>query len=497
MTRRSAQARPAKAQYAPAWLGIAAFAALITVPNAAAAAHRHHHAERSAEAVAPRAAGTPLMAIVSLKSQRVTIYDADGWILRAPVSTGQRGRETPAGIFSVIQKEKDHYSNLYDDAYMPNMQRITWSGIALHGGPLPGYAASHGCIRMPYGFAEQLFERTGVGMRVVIAPRDVAPVEISHPALFSPKPDDAAHAKALAAEASEAARKADAARLAAVTAEREAARARTTLRAKENLKTRAEAERAAAEKALDAATSDEAKARATDAKTKAEAKLADVQAQWDAANAELQPKLDAANQAREAATAAESTRAAAAKAAREAARELEPVSVFISRKTQKLYVRRGFEPILESPVTIRDPDQPIGTHVFTAVGRTDTGLRWTVVSLNEASDAKSALDRIVIPQEVLDRIAPTASPRSSLIISDEALSRETGKGTDFIAVLSDEPQGGLAMRHHQTPSPPRYARERQPAEPRYARERQYGWSASGGWSSSGGWGSWGGSNGRW
>jgi hypothetical protein len=491
MTRRSAQYRLVR-------LGILAVAAMVVASDPAAAARRHH-AEHSAQAVAPRAAGTPLMAIVSLRNQRVTIYDADGWILRAPVSTGQKGRETPAGVFSVIQKEKDHYSNLYDDAYMPNMQRITWSGIALHGGPLPGHAASHGCIRMPYGFAEQLFERTGVGMRVIIAPHDVAPVEIAHPALFSPKPDDAAHATTLAAEASTAARKADAARLAAATAEREAARARLTLRAKETLKARAEAERASAEKALDAATSDEAKAQATDAKAKADAKLADVQAQWDAANAELQPKLDAANQAREAATAAESARAAAAKAAREAARELEPVSVFISRKTQKLYVRRGFEPVLESPVTIRDPDKPIGTHVFTAVGRTDSGLRWTVVSLNEASDAKSALDRIVIPQDVLDRIAPTASPRSSLIISDEPLSRETGKGTDFIAVLSDQPQGGLAMRHHPAPAEPRYARqrERQPAEPRYARERerQYGWGSSNGWSSSAGWGSWGGSYG--
>jgi hypothetical protein len=274
----------------------------------------------------------------------------------------------------------------------------------------------------------------------------------------------------------------------AVTAERDAARTRLTLRAKENLKARVERERAAAERAVDAAASDEAKAQATENKSKVEAKLADLQAQWDAANAELQPKLDAVNQAREAAAAAESTRAAAAKAAREAARDLQPVSVFISRKAQRLYVRRGFEPILESPVTIRDPDQPIGTHVFTAVARTDAGLRWTVVSLNEVSDANSALDRIVIPQDVLDRIAPTASPRSSLIISDEALSRETGKGTEFVAVLSDEPQGGLAMRHHS------------PAEARYARERgrQYGWGGSSGWwNSSGGWGSSYGGYGRW
>ena len=173
-----------------------------------------------------------------------------------------------------------------------------------------------------------------------------------------------------------------------------------------------------------------------------------LQAQWDAAEAGTQPQLDAVAPARETAADAESARAAAAKAARDAARALAPVSVFISRKTQKLYVRRAFEPVLESPVTIRDADRAIGTHVFTAVGRAGTGLRWSAVTLNDPTDARSALDRSVIPQDVLDRISPTASPRSSLIISDEALSGETGKGTEFVAVLSNEPQGGLAMRKH-------------------------------------------------
>ena len=127
------------------------------------------------------------MAIVSIKSQQVTFYDADGWIFRAPVSTGTTGRETPAGVFAVIEKDKDHHSTMYDDAWMPNMQRITWNGIALHGGPLPGYAASHGCVRMPFGFAEKLFDKTRIGMRVIISPNDAEPVDFSHPALFLPK----------------------------------------------------------------------------------------------------------------------------------------------------------------------------------------------------------------------------------------------------------------------------------------------------------------------
>src|SRR5439155_19228167 len=156
------------------------------------------------------------------------------------------------------------------------------------------------------------------------------------------------------------------------------ARAALPVRKLDNLKARAEAQLAAAEAALGVARSDEAKAGAEDAKQKAAAKIAELQAQSDAAKAELQPKLDAVAAAREIAVAAESARATAAKAAR----ELEPVSIFISRKMQRLYVRQGFEPILESPVTMLDADSPIGTHVFTAVARTDTGLRWTVVMLD-------------------------------------------------------------------------------------------------------------------
>src|SRR5262249_58125576 len=94
------------------------------------------------------------------------------------------------GVFAVIEKDKDHHSSMYDDAWMPNMQRITWNGIALHGGPLPGYAASHGCVRMPFPFAEKLFDKTRLGMRVIISPMDsehAEPVEITHPLLFQPK----------------------------------------------------------------------------------------------------------------------------------------------------------------------------------------------------------------------------------------------------------------------------------------------------------------------
>ena len=109
-------------------------------------------------------------------TQRVTIYDSSGRkILQSSVSTGSNGYETPAGIYSVVQKKPEHNSNLYQDGNMPFMQRITWTGIALHAGVLPGYPASHGCVRMPIAFAQKLFELTDVGMRVVIVPSDMPP----------------------------------------------------------------------------------------------------------------------------------------------------------------------------------------------------------------------------------------------------------------------------------------------------------------------------------
>src|SRR6267378_4191686 len=443
----------------PAIVTLAAMAAL-TALSADAAARQTRPAPPT-EATAPRDAGEPIMAIVSIKSQQVTFYDADGWILRAPVSTGITGRETPAGVFAVIEKNKDHYSTLYDDAWMPNMQRITWNGIALHGGPLPGYAASHGCVRMPYDFAEKLFYKTWIGMRVIISPNDAAPVEFSHPALFMPNAEAVAAARARAEtrarEAAEAAKTADEARKAAATAAREAASLTASLRKLEWLKTRADAELAFADKTLAAAKTDQAKARAEAQKQKATSKATELGAQLDAAKADAKSKLDAAAAAKDAAKAIQTRKADTAKAASEAKLALEPVSVYISRATQKIYVRRNthkpwpdggevFDATIEVPVTIRSPDKRIGTHVFTAMARSEAGLRWTAVTIDNGDDAKDALDRISIPQDVLDRIAPTALPRSSIIVSDEPLSRETNYRTEFVAVLNNQPQGGFVTR---------------------------------------------------
>src|SRR5215471_9148098 len=455
----------------PAIVTLAATAALtaLTAAPPADAAPRRAPPEHTTEGAAPRDAGEPIMAIVSIKSQKVTIYDADGWVLRAPVSSGTAGRETPAGVFSVVEKDKDHRSSLYDDAWMPHMLRITWNGLALHGGPLPGYAASHGCVRMPFGFAEKLFDKTRIGMRVIISPNDAAPVEFSHPALLVPNAEAVAAAPAraepLAREAAEAAKTADEAKKAAAIAARDAASLTASLRKLEWLKPRADAELAFADKALAAAKTDQAEARAEELKQKAAVKTAEAGTQLDRAKADAKSRLDAAAAAKDAANAAETKKAAAAEAASEAKLALEPVSVYISRATQKLYVRRNthkrwpdggevFDATIEAPVTIRNPDKPIGTHVFTAVARNGAGLgaglRWTAVTIDNGDDAKDALDRITIPQDVLDRIAPTALPRSSIIVSDEPLSRETNYRTEFVAVLNNQPQGGFLTRRPTT-----------------------------------------------
>ncbi|MBC5825617.1 MAG: L,D-transpeptidase family protein [Candidatus Eremiobacteraeota bacterium] len=483
------------------------------------------------ETVAARPAGEPIMAIVSLSNQRVTIYDADGWILRAPVSSGQTGYETPAGVYSVIQKEEEHYSNLYDDASMPFMQRITWSGIALHAGPLPGYPASHGCVRMPYEFAQRLFDMTKIGMRVIVARNDVRPIEIDHPVLFKPKlvradlalkaltahwdaareeaqaaapdaappeadgPSPASPAKPLVmlkslaaakiAAADAVARKADAARLTAAKLTLDAVR---LVRAAEATKYRAEAQLTAAESALKTASSPPAMQSAEEGKSAALARVAESEAQLVAAKTEAPLKEDAAARAREEARAAEAEKVAAVKVSREATRVMAPVSIFISRKTMRLYVRQSFQPVLESPITIRDADHPIGTHIYTVLDYANGGadLRWSANSMNrnpvrrqldqsgksrrgdnpdaepmspDAAPAGAALDRIEIPQDIVDRISEIISPGSSLIISDEGISTETGEGTDFVILISGEPQGAIKMRRHDPEAHDRYDRQ--------------------------------------
>lgn len=129
----------------------------------------------------------PLIIAVSIEQQKVRVYDANGLFAESPVSTGMKGHSTPMGVFSIIQKHKMHRSNIYSGAPMPYMQRITWSGVAMHAGVLPGYPASHGCIRMPTAFAMKMWNWTRMGARVIITPGQITPASFSHPLLVAQK----------------------------------------------------------------------------------------------------------------------------------------------------------------------------------------------------------------------------------------------------------------------------------------------------------------------
>ena len=129
----------------------------------------------------------PLIIAVSIEQQKVRVYDSNGLFAESPVSTGMKGHSTPMGVFSVIQKHKLHHSNIYSNAPMPYMQRITWSGVAMHAGVLPGYPASHGCIRMPMAFAMKMWNWTRMGARVIVTPGQITPARFAHPLLVAQK----------------------------------------------------------------------------------------------------------------------------------------------------------------------------------------------------------------------------------------------------------------------------------------------------------------------
>jgi hypothetical protein len=464
-----------------------------------------------------RAGDKPVLAIVALNDQRITIYSATGKILEAPVSTGSNGYETPAGIFSIVQKKEEHRSNLYEDGEMPFMQRITWTGIALHAGNLPGHPASHGCVRMPIAFAQRLFDMTELGMRVVIVRDDMKPSSISHPALFKSRPPSkelglAAQrsaklgggaasgeiavgsprhlqlleslATAKAGELETATQRHREAGAAARRAAAEAAAAARLVRAAEGSSTQADRGLKDAERRLETANSPRAKEQAEAAKAKAGARVEQVQSQLQAARLKQQAKQEAAERASAEVKTAAVAKDEAAQAAQDAARKGLPVSVFVSRKTRRLYVRKGNYPIFEGPVTIRDANTPIGTFVFTALEHAGAGeMRWNVVAMyrnptsiepappeqprrgkarnnnaeatpTDTAAAAAALERITFTREALDIITEVVLPGSSLIVSDEGPSRETGKDTDFVVVMSNEPQGALKVRQRE-PLPPR------------------------------------------
>ncbi len=350
-----------------------------------------------------------LQIVISIREQRLRLY-ADGTeVAESRVSTGMAGHSTPMGLFNVIEKQRWHRSNIYSGAPMPFMQRITWSGVALHLGVVPNYPASHGCIRMPNAFARELWGTTKLGARVIIAREPLTPVVFENPHLFAltrppqkapapsaaepdalqsaPKPSDPGDIATLRGRVGEAPRP-EAIHVAAVGASEDGVIGRRSQMVGDN--------------------------------------------QGKTAEQPLKPG---------------------------------PISVFVSRKEGKLFVRKGFEPVFSVPVTIARVDEPLGTHLFTAMALNDDGttFRWNLVTVpnapaerraapakprhhangkalepapaaSPAPSAAEAIDRITIPDSALARISELMSAGASFIISDAGLGSETGQYTDFIVL---------------------------------------------------------------
>ncbi len=391
-------------------------------------------AERKEASTKPQGA---VIIAISINRQQLKIYDTNGFFAEAPVSTGMKGHPTPMGVFSVIQKQKWHRSNIYSGAPMPYMQRITWSGIAMHAGVLPGYPASHGCIRMPEAFAIKMYGWTRMGARVVVTPGEMsAPASFAHPLLpgmkVAPPPQVSAderaapqgmkadkgaadktpevietrldlrssvgHGDATSPDADSTAEKTRTADAAGdLPTDKPATMSDTSLAAKDDATVDLAGPKAAAgndakaSPAKAAVNADASKPNVTtpdaskpdaskpaDAKNETKpsepAKPADAQKPAVKTDAAADPAKDETRQP-------DIAKAAAAKA--EAARRAGPISIFISRKDSKLYARQNFEPLFDSPVTIAPSDRPLGTHVFTAeIDKTDPNLvHWSVMTL--------------------------------------------------------------------------------------------------------------------
>lgn len=510
-------------------------------------------------AAAPRS-NSPLIIVASLRNQRLRVFDVDGEITSSRISSGRPGFATPTGVFSILEKKVQHRSNIYAGAEMPYMERLTWSGIALHAGVVPGYRASHGCVRLPHSFARTLYSMTKLGGRVVITATDAEPVAFSSPKLFKPlplddktamklgssghprvavndKPDDTttdalpdfplligispALARAVADMPRDPQRRPATrvevdqlmqeriSRLQATLKSADAAQTAALAKIDESAKEFAQAERqlqdaqrsgeplraavknaelrqqdairafsafmssgtgssltpdamldreADLENAVLQATRDADDARTNAAKT--EWSFAEVQARYSAAKA---ARDNVSIALRNAQTDLISAKRELADANNDVRLRSKSISVFVSLRAQRLYVRQGTEPVLEAPISVAPLPGPVGTHVFTAMryGEDPNTFDWRLVSAQVPAAGKTFLDDVrkrrgdaaapagnlsvrmanaalsafAIPDDIMSMISERARPGASLIVSDRELpDHENGSGTEFVVL---------------------------------------------------------------
>ncbi len=374
----------------------------------------------------------PIQIIVSLPERRLTVYRGDEILVRSRISSGRKGFATPSGVFSILQKNRYHRSNIYSGAPMPYMQRLTWSGIALHGfTSVPNVPASAGCIRLPMSFASKLFKFTEKGAHVIVANEKTEPSEIKNGNLLQPSPRGPNIFASL--EKKEGAVRSD-----ATTASKK--RSNAPLRILITRRTEKgrimEVQKLLNELTFEPGDLDGYMGRDTAKSIKRFQATYGLKVNGRVSD-ELLEKLY------------------------EVAEKEMPAN-------GQLYVRQDFKPVFDAPVVIKDQDQPLGSHLFTAMyfkpDATET--RWTAVTLKKGSlpnkhalhggnirqpvkgvdqtpeallraTAVAALDRIVIPEKTRKRLAGMLTPGSSIAISDDGISWETAPkgGSDFIVLM--------------------------------------------------------------
>ncbi|HTO33498.1 MAG TPA: L,D-transpeptidase family protein [Pararhizobium sp.] len=382
----------------------------------------------------------PLQIVVSKDQQSLVVYDGNTVVATSNISTGKAGHATPTGIFSILEKRRFHKSNIYSNAPMPFMQRLTWSGIALHASNhVPAYPASHGCVRLPDDFAKQLFKMTGRGLHVVISDRQLTPVSIVDPFLFQPRAEE----PALLSDA--------------------------TLRPSVSQIHGQTVEVATNE-------TDPTKTAAVEIEKKPPIRILITHRGQREVTLDIQQLL---NQLGYAAGVADGYAGAQTFEAVKAFQTAEKLTVdgkitpaFVEAlylKTGKgkppngqLLVRRDFEPLFETPVVIDKPEMALGTHFlqFQNIDEKTGKGEWFGMALDNTlpgpmkkrlgitlqEDAMAfnvtqrVLARITVPDDVRARIDGLLAEGSSLTISDMGLGQETGDGTDFVTVTHAKPK---------------------------------------------------------
>jgi len=351
----------------------------------------------------------PMQIFISLPKQRLTVFQGDKIIATSNISTGKSGYATPAGVFSILQKNRHHRSNIYGSS-MPFMQRLTWSGIALHqSGRVPSRPASHGCIRLPGGFAGQLFKYTNSGMHVVVANEDTKPYAISHPFLFNSRtaPETSAYAEPTPVSAP------------AIKKSSKSSRAplRILVTRWAGVYRMKEIQAVLASLGYDVGKRD-----------------GYVREEFRAAIKRF--KIGHGMQA-------------TSKATPQFVKRLYDRAGLQLSTRGRIYVRQNFQPVLQAQISING-NEPLGTHMFTAMhfARGAQDVRWRGVSLTkgtgryakkknkQTSNAQQALSRIELSADTRARIEALLTPGSSLAISNDGVSRETSpKGSDFILLM--------------------------------------------------------------